>query len=301
LGVEFIRIIPGLLIGFSLLFVSAPVLGEMFATMAPVYIRSTVDPLLETGVPYQQVTFPTADGLQLRGWFFPAAKKDAPAVIYAPGAAHDQRSGLSLVSPFHKAGYHVLLFSYRGHAASDGNRFGFTYGALESCDVDAAVRYLKADRGVETIGVIGHSAGAVSVILSAARNPDIKAVVAASPFQSLDSLWETNRPVVFPRTLQDFYLRFSELRKGFSRHHVRPLDVIEQISPRPVLIIHGDLDKRVTREQAESMYSAADSPKAIWYVEDASHGQVQELLASGLQERLIQFFDESFKDQQAKS
>ena len=68
MGIEILKFVPGLFIGVSFLFVSGPVLGEMFATMAPVYIRSTVDPLLETGVAYEEVTFPTEDSLQLRGW-----------------------------------------------------------------------------------------------------------------------------------------------------------------------------------------------------------------------------------------
>ena len=297
MGIEFFKLLPGLFIGFSFLFVSGPVLGEMFATMAPIYSQRSVDPLLETGIRFEAVNFPTTDGLELRGWYFPADVQNAPAVIYAPATANDQRSGLSLASPFHEAGYNVLLFSYRGHAASDGDRFGFTYGAQESQDVDAAVRYLKEERGVKQIGAIGHSAGAVSVILSAARNMDILAVVAASPFLSLDSVWETNRPAAFPKPLQDLYLRFSELRKGFSRHQVRPLDVISSISPRPLLIVHGVLDKRVTHEQAQELYSAADSPKAIWFVEDASHSGVQQLLANGLHERLIKFFDKSFENQ----
>lgn len=102
------------------------------------------------------------------------------AVVYAPATAHDQRSGLSLVPIFHQAGYHVLLFSYWGHGLSDGLPGRFTYGAAESKDVDAAVAFLHKAKHTGHIAVIGHSAGAA--ILSAARNPDIGAVIAVAPF-----------------------------------------------------------------------------------------------------------------------
>ena len=125
------------------------------------------------------------------------------------------------MEPLHEAGYSVLLFSYRGHGESEGNPWGFTYGAVESHDVDAAVRYLKEQRGAEKIAVIGHSAGAVSALLSAARNPDIDAVVAASPFLSIESIWQTNRPPWIPQEVNNLYLRLSELRKEYSRQEMQ--------------------------------------------------------------------------------
>ena len=143
-----LRIAAAVLLGTSLLTVAGSVLGEIVATMPPLFRAGDVDALVRAGIQYEEVAFPTGDGLTLRGWFFPAEEPDAPAVLYAPGTAHDQRSGLSLVPAFHAAGYHVLLFSYRGHAQSDGTRWGFTYGDAESRDLDAAVRFLRGEKEI---------------------------------------------------------------------------------------------------------------------------------------------------------
>jgi dipeptidyl aminopeptidase/acylaminoacyl peptidase len=242
-------------------------------------------------VPYEEVAFPTTDGLTLRGWFYPAGEADAPALLYAPATAQDQRSGRSLVPALHAAGYHVLLFSYRGHALSDGSRWGFTYGADESRDVDAAVRYLREERRVRRIGVIGYSAGAVSAILSAARNPAVGAVVAVAPFTCVDEIWNTNRPAIVPKALLDLTLRLAELRKGFDRRDVCPLREIGRIAPRPVLLIHGTEDGRITREQAERLFAAAEEPVSLWLVEGASHSTVRDPGLDRLLPEVVGFFD----------
>lgn len=250
-------------------------LGEMIATMAPPFTSQARRQAEALALPFEDVAFETDDGLTLRGWFFPAAEPSAPAVLYAPATARDQTSGLSLVSPLHAAGYHVLLFSYRGHGMSEGSRVGFTYGARESRDVDAAVAYLSEVRHITRIVAIGHSAGAVSVLISAARNPRIDAVVAVSPFPSVEQVWENNRPSFFLPAYYDLVLRLAEWRKGFSRQQVQPIELIARISPRPVLLVHGTADKRIPVEQALQLFQAARAPKAFWLVEGATHSSVR--------------------------
>ena len=281
--------------GLSILSVGGPLLGEMFATMAPIYPLRDERLPANLEIPYEDVAFPTSDGLTLRGWFFPAADPQAPAVLYAPATSHDQRSGLSLVEPLHQAGYHVLLFSYRGHGASDGNRFGFTYGAAESQDVDAAASYLYTKRHIRRIAAIGHSAGAVSIILSAARNPLIGAVVAASPFNSVQEVWETSRPGFFPGGLFNLVMRISEMRKGFRRSQVRPDQVIPQIAPRPLLLIYGSEDQRITLNQARRLFARAKAPKQFWLIGGASHDQVRTPGLDTLMDRIIPFLNVAFQ------
>ncbi|MDT8897930.1 alpha/beta fold hydrolase [Thermanaerothrix sp. 4228-RoL] len=260
----------------------------MIATTAPLRILKAPPSILK--VDYEKVEFLTSDGLTLRGWFFPAADPAAPAILYAPATAKDQRQGLSLVRPLHEAGYHVLLFSYRGSGESDGNRFVFSYGARESQDVDAAVRYLVETRGITCIGGIGHSAGAVALILSAARNPNLHAVVAAAPFPSLEDAWRVNRPTFFPPPLYEQVMRLAEWRKGFTRDEVRPLDVVHRLSPRPILFVFGQADRRIPPDQAKRLYEAAEEPKDIIWLPEASHEQVRSPGLDFLMPQLVDFF-----------
>ncbi len=290
-----VKITAGVLGGISLLAIGGPILGEMFATMALIRTQKDFELVKALKIPYEEVEFPAHDGSTLRGWFFPAGKADAPAVLYAPATTNDQISGIPLVAPLHEAGYHVLLFSYRGHGRSDGSRFGFTYGAEESQQVDAAVRYLFEVRGIRQIGVMGHSAGAVSIILSAARNPHIGALVAIAPFTSMEDVWETNRPPFFPRFLTDLTMKFAEWRKGFSRQDVRPEAVIARIAPRPLLLIFGSKDRFIRRDQAIGLFEAAKEPKYLWMMEGAGHSQVRAVVMEQLLPEVISFLDTAFQ------
>ena len=288
--------LSSIFMGFNLLISAGPMFGEMIATKSPTFTGRAARSIRQIGLPYEQVSFPTSDGLTLRGWFFPTDDPLAPAILYAPATAHDQRQGVSLVEPLHRAGYQVLLFSYRGHGTSDGDRLGFTYGARESQDVDAAVQYLAETRGIPHIGAIGHSAGAVAIILSAARNPRIGAVVAAGAFTSVEDIWETNRPAVFPEPLYRVAMRMFELRKGFSRQDIRPIDVIGQIAPRPLLLVHGTADQRISQEQAADLFAHANQPKQIVFVPGASHDQVRSPGLDGLMEKIVLFFNASLRN-----
>jgi dipeptidyl aminopeptidase/acylaminoacyl peptidase len=291
--INYIKIITNVLFGISVLLVSSPTLGEMIATMAPIYPKNDATLVNRINIPFIEVSFPTSDGITLHGWFFPGKEAGSPAIIYAPATGKDQRSGISLVEPLHQAGYQVLLFSYRGHGRSEGNRFGFSYGAHESGDIDAAVTFLSDAKEVEKIGVIGHSAGAASGIISMARNPNIDALVAAAPFPSVEEVWYTSRPFFFPKPLFELSFKLTERRKDFSRNEVRPQDVINQISPRPLLLIHGIDDQRITQTQAMDLFDAADEPKCIWLVAGASHGEVRNPVLDNHIEGIITFFNQA--------
>jgi dipeptidyl aminopeptidase/acylaminoacyl peptidase len=291
---KFLKIAAGVLVGASLLTLVGPIVGETIATLPPLLPNKTTNPLTELSLPYEDVMFPTTDGLSLRGWFIPAEEADAPAILYAPATGHDQRSGLSLVSEFHRAGYHVLLFSYRGHAQSDGTRGMFTYGDAESKDVDAAVHYLRSVRGIRDIGAIGHSAGAVSAILSAARNPLVGAVVAVAPFNCVTEVWHTSRPALVPSFVLDWTLWASEKLRGFERENVCPVNVVDRIAPRPLLVIHGMEDQRITEGQVSRLFEAAQKPKALWLVEGATHDGIRNPVLDELALDVISFLDDAF-------
>ncbi len=277
---------------FAVAVAAGPFLGELIATTAPLRLGA---PELEALPPYQEVEFTNDAGQRLRGWFFPAGDPASPAVLYAPATAKDQRQGLSLVEPLHQAGYQVLLFSYRGVGRSEGSRFAFSYGARESQDVDAAVRYLSEQRGIQQIGAIGHSAGAVSILLSAARNPQIDALVTAAAYPTLQDIWQVNRPALFPAGLYNLLLHLFELRKDFSRRQVRPLDVVGQISPRPILFINGLADRRVPSDHARLLIEQAGFPKQAIWLPEATHAEVRSPGLDQLAPQIVQFFNDHLK------
>ena len=52
---------------------------------------------------------------------------------------------------------------------------------------------------------------------------------------------------------------------------VKPIDYIAQVSPRPLLLVHGSQDKTVDVSHAHRLYAQAGEPKQLAIVEGAGH------------------------------
>ena len=123
------------------------------------------------GVPYEDVTFRTSDGLELEGWYVPS--KNGAAVISFPGRSGTQKQARMLA----RHGYGVLLFDRRGEGESDGDPNAWGWGGYR--DVEAAIAFLRQRPDVEPdrIAGIGLSVGGEMMLEAAARGADLAAVV----------------------------------------------------------------------------------------------------------------------------
>jgi pimeloyl-ACP methyl ester carboxylesterase len=71
---------------------------------------------------------------------------------------------------------------------------------------------------------------------------------------------------------------------------VWPIDVISQIAPRPILIIHGEFDEMAPLALAEQIYAAAGEPKQLWVVEGAGHRGLREQAGDAYAKRIVDFY-----------
>src|SRR5262249_41731558 len=136
----------------------------------------------ETGADYEEVTFPSADGGQLlQGWWL--SRPQANGVIVAcPGYRGSKSDLMGISTALWRAGFNVLLFDYHGHGAGRG--VPVTLGYREVRDFFGALDYVRGRVPEARIGVIGFSMGASVAIMGSARRPEVRAVVADSPFTS---------------------------------------------------------------------------------------------------------------------
>ena len=158
----------GLLVGF---YVVVPIAIAIYVTHTP---REPIDGTFS--VPHEDVSFETADGLTLRGWYAPSRNGAAVVLVHGSGGSRlGPREHARLLA---EHGYGVLLYDARGAAESDGDPMGFDW--TWQPDVDAAVEYLKSRPDVREgrIGGLGLSSGAESLVEAAGRREDVRAVVA---------------------------------------------------------------------------------------------------------------------------
>ncbi|MEE9608004.1 MAG: alpha/beta fold hydrolase [Myxococcota bacterium] len=249
-----------------------------------------LDPRADLGLDYEEVEFPAVDGSTLRGWLVPGAKGAPVGVATVHGGGGDRRNFLPIVPFLHEAGYPVLLFDCREHGVSDGAGRGIGLAFRERHDVSSAVSFLKHERGLARVAVIGTSMGGASALLAAAADPSIDAVVAENPWtRVLDlardtSLNDSQAPDAVLQLVRD-----AAVWRIGATGEPEPIDVVAAISPRPLLLMHGTADRIIPPAHSEQLYARAREPKALWLARDARHGMLFDRHPGEYRERLLAF------------
>jgi dipeptidyl aminopeptidase/acylaminoacyl peptidase len=269
-----------------------PLLNLILSIFPPTL--KTFDDPAHYGLPYEKVSFPTSDGLTLRGWFIPAA--DGPTgkkatILVGHGYPFDKANILRHARFLH-AKFHLLLFDFRYFGESEGAYT--TAGLLETRDVEAAVAYLKARTDVDPqrIGAMGFSMSAAAFIL--ARHPDIRAIVADSSYASLEDLLgrqffflpgPTKWPLVALTTL------YARLLLGVDIGTAAPAQVVRELAV-PLFLIHGEKDSQIPAEHARQIYAHADPTRTeLWLVPGVDHGQAHAIEGERYEIRVSTFLE----------
>ncbi|HEX9037718.1 MAG TPA: alpha/beta fold hydrolase [Ktedonobacterales bacterium] len=226
----------------------------------------------ETGVPSEDVRIPTGDeGRTLSGWWFPRPETNR-VILGLTGYRGAKSDLIGIGSALWRAGFNVLLFDYHGHGR--GSAAPVTLGRRELRDAHAALDYVLRRLPGAHIGVVGYSMGAAVAILAAADRPEIRVVVADSPFATHADVIShaISRTLHMPGspflTATDYFL---ERRAGYRSSDVVPLHVVERIAPRPLLLIHGTADSTIPYSHTQRIYDAAGAPKELWLASGAEH------------------------------
>ena len=226
------------------------------------------------------ISLTSSDGVALNAWFVPPQGEENKGVVLLLHGMDgmDASSLLGQASVLNQAGYAVLLPDMRAHGRSGGDHFGLAFE--EPQDAAACLDWVRTqpDLREKPLAVMGISMGGAVAIRSAARNPEVDAVVSVSSFASVDHMiQETMRlKLDMPDVLADLFTPFMRFTLftmfGASPLNDSPLHDIRAIAPRPVLIIHGTADEQIPLENAEFLLEAGGEGVESWIVEGAGNG-----------------------------
>lgn len=241
----------------------------------------------DLGTPAQDIWITAADGSDLHALYLPAGETPRATVLFLHGNAENLSSHVHAVAWLPDRGYAVLALDYRGYGRSQGaaSVAGLHEDAAAALDWLRARQDRRADGGAPVV-IYGQSLGAsvaIRLVATAASRERITAVIAESAFSSyrgiarekLAQAWLT-WPLQWP------------LSWLISDRHAA-IDVVDRISPVPLLLIHGERDLIVDADHSRRLYAAAGEPRELWLIPQGRH--IDAPRREPVRERMVRFLD----------
>ena len=244
----------------------------------------------------EDVRFASRDGTRLAGWFIPGERSSTVLLLHGRGCTRNEM--LPHADMLHQAGYNLFLFDFRSRGESEGE--AVTLGYRERGDVLGAIDYLntRSDVDKKEFGLLGVSQGGATAILAAAETHDVKAIASEASFRSLDSVVQQSFEhfiglPAFPFAPLTVWL--AERRLGIKSEQIAPEFSVRNISPRPILVMHGTRDQVVNPEDAKAIYAAAGGSKELWLIPGAGHADGVKKASLEYRQRIVSFFDSTLR------
>lgn len=228
----------------------------------------------------------TSDGVPLSASYTPSAEPLCFVLAHGFTGSWQRPAMMRAAAVFAEHGG-VVSFDFRGHGRSGGRS---TVGDLEIHDIEAAVAWARS-RGHTRIATVGFSMGASVVVRHAALVGGVDAVAAISgparwyyrgttPMRRVHWVIERRTGRLFSRVV----LRTRIADEGWDPIPPAPHEVVEKISPTPLLVVHGDADAYFPVEHAHQLFEAAGEPKELWL--EAGFGHAENAASAALLDRI---------------
>ena len=239
---------------------------------------------------FEDISIQVGDGHTLSGWYIPAEASDK-AVIFIHGHGADRHEGMRWFKAVHQAGFNILAFDLRNQGKS-AKSFS-TMGYFEKRDVIRALDYLQQQKQIESIGIFGTSMGAATSIMAMVDDSRIAAGVFEAGWANLDDLYSEiieqhmGLPSYPLLPLTNWML---EQRTGMEMAKLNPEDMLADIAPRPVFIIHCSGDNLIGLSHGERNYAAANKPKEFWKSPCQMHARAWQSDPEYIEQRVTNYF-----------
>jgi alpha-beta hydrolase superfamily lysophospholipase len=237
----------------------------------------------------EEVRFPSRDGTQLYGRLR-VAEATAPAIALCHGYGTSIEETSPFATKLWKEGFSTLVFDFRAHGRSTG-RFT-TIGAREVDDALGAVDYLHERLPGAPLGIYGVSMGGSVALQTAALDERIGAVAADCAYATLAEMVEFRKQSFRGLSRPFFHLSrwAAERMSGVRVRQFRPVDHVERIAPRPVLLMHSELDEIVPLEHFYQIGGRLPPESERWLIEGCGHVAASSERAEEYLERVAGFF-----------
>lgn len=214
----------------------------------------------------QDIYFNSANGAKLHGWYFEStvAHKRSCVLLFFHGNAQNLSSHFLNLYSAPEQGYDYFIFDYQGYGESEGHPT--PRHTVE--DGEAAMRWLASKQSRKSIVVFGQSLGgivALKTVLNLKNEITPKAVFADSTFSSYRS---AGRAVLNQSWLTWLFQPFGWFLLS---DEMAPKGHVAELSPIPLIVIHGTNDRAIPEQLGKSLYAEAAEPKEFWEISNGRH------------------------------
>ncbi|MGV6850903.1 MAG: alpha/beta hydrolase [bacterium] len=184
-------------------------------------------------VPFKELEVNTVDGIKLHGYGVESVT-GLGVILLHPYRGISQQM-MPIAASLYDKGVGSIMLDFRGHGTSQGNVISF--GRDEMADIQAAYQQLTEQLHVvqDRVAIIGWGYGASMGLLYAAQHPEIKVIVADSPYANLDSI-----TLAMMTDTSPFIAKISgmaiEHKLEVDLDKFAPQNYIEQLSKKMVLL-----------------------------------------------------------------
>ncbi len=219
----------------------------------------------------KNVCLKTEDKIRIAATHYSSSRRDTVLII-CPGCfmCKDAKPFLNMAEDFFKH-FDIISMDFRGHGQSGGL---FTFSAKEHLDLKVVVDYAK-ERYAKII-LLGFSLGAATAIIYTAKYKGIYGIIAVSTpadFEKIENRF-LRKEAVIPAMEKFEFGKSPTLRPGnIALKKIKPVDVISEISPTPILFLSGGKDPIIYRWHSEELFTSARDPKSLIVFPNGLHAE----------------------------
>lgn len=275
---------------FISLVIAAPLLFGALVWLAGSVLSHSVNRsvgALPSDVTGRNVTFPSASGATIHGWWIDGAKGKG-AIILMHGVRDSRVNMLARARFLSAAGYSVLLFDFQAHGASLGEQI--TFGYLESRDAQAAVKFVRAALPGENIGILGVSLGGAATLLAEPKI-DVNAIAIEMVYPTIQQAIDNRMRHYLGFVggwLTPLFVAQLEPRLGIAPEVLQPINKIGNLT-MPKLIIAASEDNHTPLNESQALFNAAQESKELWVVQGAAHENLHRFAKAEYERRVLEF------------
>ncbi len=196
----------------------------------------------------------TKQPVKLHALWHPAAKSEAPVLMYLHGARWNVTGSAYRIQRMRDLGFNVLAVDYRGFGKSSPQT---PSESMAYEDARAAWQWLATAHADKPRFIFGHSLGGAVAIELATQVTDEQGTIVEGTFTSIAEVFRTMRWGWLPLG-------------GFITQRFDAVAKVARIGS-PLLVVHGSDDSLIKPELGRQLFDAAVEPKRFVLVQGGSH------------------------------